>query len=165
MATPGYPPAGAPGAYPPQAPGYPPAGGAYPPPGGAYPQNGAYPPPQGGGYQMPPVSVNPTPQAAGYPAPQPGGAYPPAQQPGGAYPPATQAGGYPGQAPPGVPMTPLGPTDQALSAWQPQAGMTYQGSDIPTDMLSEDHEGEEPTAPPLGPPPAFTGYEVQSLCK
>ena len=162
--TPGYPPAGPPmpGAYPPQPNGGyqggaypPPQGGAYPPPqggayppaqpgalppqGGAYPpQGGAYPPPGGaypGGAPMPPVSVNPAPQVGGYPAPQPGGTYPTAPQ--------------------------VGPTAQPISAWQPQEGQMYQGSDISTDLLSEDHSAAEPTAPPLGPPPAFTGYEVR----
>ena len=94
---------------------------------------------------MPPVSVNPGVQPGGYPPPQQGGAYPPPQQ-GGAYPPPAPAQ--------------VGATAQPISAWQPQQGMMYQGADVATDLVSEDHGGMEPTAPPLGPPPAFTGYEV-----
>ena len=127
--------------------GYPPAGRPLP---GAYmPQeasshstasyhDGGYPPSTGIGY----------PQAGGYPPPQAGG-FPP-----------SQAGGYPPQT--GGPPPPPGPTSQPITAWQPNEGIKYQGSDIPTDLLGEDHQGVEPTAPPLGPPPAFTGYEVKT---
>ena len=150
QSTPGYPPAGP---YPPQAPGYQPGGfqpGGYPQAGSAFPtpvdpyqpSGGAYPP-QGGAY----------PPAAGAYSPTTG-AYPTA---GGAAPPPP-SGGYPAG-----PTAPVGPTADPVAAWQPQAGMTYQGSDVAVDFMPEDHVGQEPTAPPMGPPPAFTGYEVGQL--
>ena len=135
-----YPSAG--GAYPPVGGTYPPAGGAYPPVGGAYSQNFSA---QGGGFPLPQVSVNPAPQAGGYPV---GSTIPPTSQTG--VPPPTAA----------RPAAHVGPTDQLIAAWQPQEGMMYQGTDVANDDLSEDHGGEEPTGQPLGPPPAYTGYEV-----
>ena len=162
QSTPGYPPAAgypaAPGAGYPSGP-YAPAGGAYPPPqGGAYPpaQGGAYPPPQGGAYPPAQGGAYPPAQNGGYPLPPVSVDQGP---PAGAYPPP-QGSGYP----PPQPTAPVGPTAQPIAAWQPQEGMKYQGTDIPSELLGEDHMGQEPTAPPLGPPPAFTGYEVNCFC-